>query len=85
MWVRHVSSTLSDIEGLPSSFLAHTLEPPASLKEDCAANNLNDYQIAKPLINLNIPVITNVPVTEYETRLDILPLMPQPQQQGISS
>ncbi|XP_026168629.1 receptor-interacting serine/threonine-protein kinase 2 isoform X1 [Mastacembelus armatus] len=66
---------------LPSSFLAHTLEPPESLK-DCAVNNLNGYQSARPLNDLNIPLKPGVPVAEYETRLDNLTLKPQPQQQA---
>ncbi|XP_026168630.1 receptor-interacting serine/threonine-protein kinase 2 isoform X2 [Mastacembelus armatus] len=68
---------------LPSSFLAHTLEPPESLK-DCAVNNLNGYQSARPLNDLNIPLKPGVPVAEYETRLDNLTLKPQPQQQDYS-
>uniref|UniRef100_A0A7N9AL45 Receptor-interacting serine/threonine-protein kinase 2 n=1 Tax=Mastacembelus armatus TaxID=205130 RepID=A0A7N9AL45_9TELE len=72
---------LFDSGDLPSSFLAHTLEPPESLK-DCAVNNLNGYQSARPLNDLNIPLKPGVPVAEYETRLDNLTLKPQPQQQA---
>ncbi|XP_041805060.1 receptor-interacting serine/threonine-protein kinase 2-like isoform X2 [Chelmon rostratus] len=71
-------------EGLPSSFLAHNLEPPESLKDSCAVNNLNGYQSARPLNELNIPIKTDLPVTEYETQLDNLPLKMQPQQQEYS-
>ncbi|XP_042353626.1 receptor-interacting serine/threonine-protein kinase 2-like isoform X2 [Plectropomus leopardus] len=71
-------------DGLPSSFLAHTLEPPESLKDPCAVNNLNGYQSARPMNDLNIPVKPGLPVSEYETRLDNLTLVPQPQQQDYS-
>ncbi|XP_040910582.1 receptor-interacting serine/threonine-protein kinase 2-like isoform X2 [Toxotes jaculatrix] len=59
----------------PSSFIANTLEPPESLKES-AVNNLNGYQSARPMNDLN-----NVPVSECETRLDNLTLKPQLLQQ----
>ncbi|XP_076601237.1 receptor-interacting serine/threonine-protein kinase 2 isoform X1 [Chaetodon auriga] len=73
-------------EGPPLSFLANTLEPPESLKDSSAVNNLNGYQSARPMNDLNIPIKTALPVTEYETRLDNLPLKPQlqPQQQEYS-
>lgn len=61
-------------EGLPSSFLAHTLEPPESLKDQYGVNNLNGNQK-----DLNIPVKPGLPVTEYETRLENLTLKPQQQ------
>lgn len=85
MWVHQISSTLFDIEGFQASFLAPTLEPPASLKEDCTGNNMNGYESNMLLNDLNIPVKTGLSITEYETRLDNLPLRPQPQQQGIGS
>ncbi|XP_026230425.1 receptor-interacting serine/threonine-protein kinase 2 [Anabas testudineus] len=65
---------------LSSSFIAHTLEPPESLKDHCAVNNLNGYQSARPLNDLNIPLKHGLPVTECETQLDNLTLK-QPQQQ----
>ncbi|XP_028283896.1 receptor-interacting serine/threonine-protein kinase 2 [Parambassis ranga] len=61
---------------LPSSFFAHTLDPPDPLKDNCVANNLNGYQN-----DLNIPVKPGLPVTECETQLDNLTLKPQPPQQ----
>nr|XP_020442407.1 receptor-interacting serine/threonine-protein kinase 2 isoform X2 [Monopterus albus] len=72
-------------DGLPSSFIAHTLEPPESLKDHCAGNNLNGYQSARPLNDLNIPVRPAMPVTEYETQLDNLTLKPQPLKQDYSA
>uniref|UniRef100_UPI0037E9987C receptor-interacting serine/threonine-protein kinase 2-like n=1 Tax=Semicossyphus pulcher TaxID=241346 RepID=UPI0037E9987C len=75
-----ISSNLSK-EGLPSSFLAHNLDPPESLKDHCAVNNLNGYQSARPMTEMNIPIKPGVPVPEYETRLDNLTLKPQPQLQ----
>lgn len=66
------------------SFLADTLEPPKSLEDQCAVDNLNGYQPARPLNDLNISIKTGLSVTESETRLDNIPLKPQPQQQGIS-
>uniref|UniRef100_A0A8D3A6J1 Receptor-interacting serine/threonine-protein kinase 2 n=1 Tax=Scophthalmus maximus TaxID=52904 RepID=A0A8D3A6J1_SCOMX len=62
---------------LPSSFIAPTLEPPESLKDQCQLNNLNGC--VHPLNDLNIPVKPGVPVTECETRLDNLTFKPQPQ------
>lgn len=76
-------STLSDVEGHLSSYLAHTLERPESLIDNCTGNNLNGYQSARPLNYLNIPIKPGLPVTEYETQLDNLTL--KPQQQGTSS
>lgn len=85
-WVHHTSSSaLSDVEGLPSSFLTHNLDPPESLKDNCAANNLNGYQNVSPTENLNIPIKPILPATEYVTQLENHTLKPQPQQQGISS
>lgn len=65
-------------EGLPSSFIAPNLDPPASLIDNSAVNNLNDYQSARFMNDLNIPV---KPVTECETLLDNLTLKPQPPSQ----
>ncbi|KAF3858735.1 hypothetical protein F7725_011936, partial [Dissostichus mawsoni] len=50
-----------DGEGLPSSFIANTLEAPASLRDQ--DNNLNSYQSAKPMNDLNIPVKLGPPAT----------------------
>ncbi|KAK2895531.1 receptor-interacting serine/threonine-protein kinase 2-like isoform X1 [Channa argus] len=64
---------------LPSSFMANTLEPPESLKDHCAVNNLNGYQSARPLNDLNNPLKLGLPVSECETLLDNLTLkQPQP-------
>uniref|UniRef100_A0A3P8S3E7 Receptor-interacting serine/threonine-protein kinase 2 n=1 Tax=Amphiprion percula TaxID=161767 RepID=A0A3P8S3E7_AMPPE len=68
-------------QGLPSSFIAPTLEPPASLIDNCAVNNLNGYQSARPMNDLNIPIKPGLPATECETLLDNLTLKPQPQPQ----
>nr|QDH76356.1 receptor interacting serine/threonine kinase 2 [Channa punctata] len=67
---------------LPSSFIANTLEPPESLKDQCAVNNLNGYQSARPLNDLNNPLKASIPVAECETRLDNLTLK-QPTQRAI--
>nr|XP_046264372.1 receptor-interacting serine/threonine-protein kinase 2-like [Scatophagus argus] len=80
--VLNSSNAAPSKEELPSSFLAHALEPPESLKDQFTINNLNGYQSARPLSDLNIPIKTGLPDTEYETRLDNLPLKPQPQQQA---
>ncbi|XP_049889510.1 receptor-interacting serine/threonine-protein kinase 2-like [Epinephelus moara] len=64
-------------EGLPSSFIAHTLEPPESLKDDCDVNNQNGCQSPRPMNNLNIPLKPGLPASECETRLDNLTLKPQ--------
>ncbi|KAM7379040.1 hypothetical protein PAMP_004615 [Pampus punctatissimus] len=69
-------------DGLPSFFIPHTLEPPESLKDHCVANNLNGYQSARPITDLNIPIKPGLPMTEYETRLDNLTLDAKPQQQA---
>lgn len=63
-------------EGLPSSFIAHNLEPPESLKDNLPVNDLNGFQSAKPVTGLNIPVRPGLPVSEYETQLNNLPLKP---------
>lgn len=62
-------------EGLPSSFIAPNLDPPGSLIENSTVNNLNAYQSARFMNDLNIPV---KPVPECETLLDNLTLKPQP-------
>ncbi|KAI9518528.1 hypothetical protein NQZ68_036410 [Dissostichus eleginoides] len=69
-----------DGEGLPSSFIANTLEAPASLRDQ--DNNLNSYQSAKPMNDLNIPVKLGPPATCCETQLENLTIKPQPQPQG---
>ncbi|XP_034559581.1 receptor-interacting serine/threonine-protein kinase 2-like isoform X2 [Notolabrus celidotus] len=66
-------------EGLPSSFLAHNLEPPESLKDNCPVNDLNGYQSARPMTDLNIPIKPRLPASEYETQLNNLTLKPQQQ------
>ncbi|XP_041659221.1 receptor-interacting serine/threonine-protein kinase 2-like isoform X2 [Cheilinus undulatus] len=66
-------------EGLPSSFLAHNLDPPGSLKDHCAVNDLNGFQSARPMTEMNIPVKPGLPVSELETHLDNLTLKPQQQ------
>ncbi|KAK2822133.1 hypothetical protein Q5P01_022198 [Channa striata] len=66
---------------VPSSFIANSLDPPESLKDQCAINNLNGYQSARPLNDLNNPLKPGIPVTECETRLDNLTLK-QPQQRA---
>ncbi|KAF0047194.1 hypothetical protein F2P81_000827 [Scophthalmus maximus] len=71
------SSSAASQGSLPSSFIAPTLEPPESLKDQCQLNNLNGC--VHPLNDLNIPVKPGVPVTECETRLDNLTFKPQPQ------
>lgn len=69
-----------DVESIAPSL--PRLEQPQSLKEEsCSVNNLNGYQSARPLNNLNIPVQTGLPVSEYETQVDNCPLKPQPQPQ----
>lgn len=74
--VHHNSSfTLSDLGVLPSSFIAHTLEPPLSLKD-------NGYPSTRLLNDLNIPIKPGLPIPECETRLDNLTLKPQIQHQG---
>ncbi|XP_035526739.1 receptor-interacting serine/threonine-protein kinase 2-like isoform X2 [Morone saxatilis] len=75
-----VSNVAPSKEGLPASFLAHTLEPPESLKDH---NNLNG-QIARPMNDLNKTIETGQHVTDYETRLNNVTLKPQPQQQDYS-
>ncbi|XP_071347177.1 receptor-interacting serine/threonine-protein kinase 2-like isoform X2 [Trachinotus anak] len=68
---------------LPLSFIPNTLEPPESLKDHSQiSNNLNGYQSARPLNDLNIPIKSGLLATECETRLDNLTLKPHPQQQA---
>lgn len=74
---------LSGAEGLPSSFLPQALEPPAPLRDSFAANNLNSYQSARPLNELNIPVKQGLTAAEYETMPDILPLKPHSHHKGM--
>ncbi|KAM9845336.1 receptor-interacting serine/threonine-protein kinase 2 [Aulostomus maculatus] len=75
-------SKVSVVEGLPPSFIAPTLEPPESLKDLCAINNLNGYQSARPLNDLNIPVTPGLLVTDCPADLTTLILNTQPQQQA---
>ncbi|XP_060900131.1 receptor-interacting serine/threonine-protein kinase 2-like isoform X2 [Labrus mixtus] len=63
----------------PSSFLAHNLDPPESLKDNCAVNDMNSFQTARPTTDLNIPIRAELPVSEYETHLDNLTLKSQQQ------
>lgn len=79
-WVHHGSSSLSDVEGLPSSFSPPSLERPQSLKDIDMVNNLN--QSARPIHDWYIPVKSAMPVTEYDTWQDNSPLKLQPQQPG---
>ena len=79
-WVRHSSSSLSDVEGLPSLFSPPSLERPQSLKDINIVNNLN--QSARPTNDWNIPVKSAMPVPEYDTWQDNSPLKLQPQQPG---
>lgn len=65
-------------EGQPSSLVA-SLEAPGPLTDHCT-NNLNEFQSAKP-INWNIPIRPGLPVTEYETYPENIPLKPQQPQQ----
>lgn len=76
---------LFDTESLPSSFLPQALEPAASLHDSFTANNLNSYQSARPINELNIPVKPGLSAAEYETMPDILPLKPLPQHKGMRS
>lgn len=69
------SASSKTAEGLPASFQAPTLEPPQSLKEfHSEINNLNGYQSARPIDQLNIPVTAGPPTSEYDTKLDNRPL-----------
>ncbi|KAM8851216.1 receptor-interacting serine/threonine-protein kinase 2 isoform 2-T2 [Spinachia spinachia] len=61
---------------LPSSFSPPTLEPPESLKDDLKVVNPMDN-----MNDLNIPIKPGLPVTEYETEQNNLPLNPQHQPQ----
>lgn len=70
-------------EDLPASFLPHALEPAESLKASFTANNLNSYQSARPINDLNIPVKPGLPVTECETIPDIAPLNMHSQHKGM--
>lgn len=71
-------------DGLPQSFIPPTLEPPCSLIDHPAGNNLNFFQSAKPINDLNKPIKTGQPVNDFETQLDNHTLKPQhhPQQQA---
>ncbi|XP_013881212.1 receptor-interacting serine/threonine-protein kinase 2 isoform X1 [Austrofundulus limnaeus] len=62
-----ISSAPSSEEGLPSSFIAPNLEAPESLKDPGQPNNVNGFESAKPLNDLNQPVKPVLPVTELET------------------
>lgn len=76
-------SSLCDAEDLPPSFLPHALEPAESLKASFTANNLNGYQSARPIYDLNIPVKPGLTVTESETIPNSLPLNMHTQHKGI--
>ncbi|XP_068458095.1 receptor-interacting serine/threonine-protein kinase 2-like isoform X2 [Clinocottus analis] len=68
-----------DPERLPSSFLAPTLEPPETLKDDFISNNLNG-----DINDLNIPVKLGRHVPEYDMQPENLTFKLQPQQQECS-
>ncbi|XP_054452531.1 receptor-interacting serine/threonine-protein kinase 2-like [Anoplopoma fimbria] len=72
-----ISNAARSKEENQSSFLAHTLEAPESLK-DFPVNNLN----GEKMNDLNIPIKPGLPVTECETQLENLTLKPQHQQQA---
>lgn len=72
-------------QALPSSFLPQALEPAASLCDSFTANNLNSYQSARPINELNIPVKPGLTAAEYETMPDVLPLKPLSQHKGDES
>ncbi|XP_074545155.1 receptor-interacting serine/threonine-protein kinase 2 isoform X2 [Halichoeres trimaculatus] len=74
-----ISNAPPSREGLPSSFLAHNLEPPESLKDNPSVNDLNGYQSAKVVTGLNIPLKPGLPVSEFSTQLNNLTLKPQQQ------
>ncbi|XP_051944630.1 receptor-interacting serine/threonine-protein kinase 2-like isoform X2 [Hippocampus zosterae] len=61
-------------EGPPSSVAIDTLELPESLKDPCAASNLNGFQSARPITDLSKSLQTAVPVAEDETQLGALTL-----------
>ncbi|KAM6918280.1 receptor-interacting serine/threonine-protein kinase 2, partial [Xenentodon cancila] len=77
-----ISSAAPSKQGLPSSFIAPILEPPESLKDTFLGNNMNGFQTARPLNDLNIPTKPAVPPSDYETQMNNLTLKPQPQQQA---
>uniref|UniRef100_A0A3P9KVR0 Receptor-interacting serine/threonine-protein kinase 2 n=1 Tax=Oryzias latipes TaxID=8090 RepID=A0A3P9KVR0_ORYLA len=62
------------VQPLPASFIAPSLESPESLKDPCCpSNNLNGFQVVKAMNDLNIPVTSAMPTTEFETRIDNTP------------
>ncbi|XP_068593731.1 receptor-interacting serine/threonine-protein kinase 2-like isoform X2 [Cebidichthys violaceus] len=69
------SSCNAATEGLPSSFLAPTLEPPQSLMDPSRTANKPNGDMN----DLNIPIKPGLPATEYETQLENLKLQPQQQ------
>ncbi|XP_017275637.1 receptor-interacting serine/threonine-protein kinase 2 [Kryptolebias marmoratus] len=69
-----ISNAPSSKEGLPSSFIAPNLDPPESLKDPGQHNNVNGFESAKPLNDLNIPVKPNLPATDLTTHMDNLTL-----------
>ncbi|CAG5896974.1 unnamed protein product [Menidia menidia] len=75
-----ISNAPPSLSGPPASFIAPSLEPPESLKDNC--NNLNSFQAVKPQKDLNIPLKPVLPATEFETQLNNLTLKPQPLQQA---
>ncbi|XP_072219635.1 receptor-interacting serine/threonine-protein kinase 2-like [Leuresthes tenuis] len=75
-----ISNTASSTHGPPASFIAPSLEPPKSLMDDC--NDLNGFQTARPLNDLNIPLKPVQSVPEYETQINNLTLKSPPQQQA---
>uniref|UniRef100_A0A1A7Y9F7 Receptor-interacting serine/threonine-protein kinase 2 n=1 Tax=Iconisemion striatum TaxID=60296 RepID=A0A1A7Y9F7_9TELE len=70
-----ISNAPPSKQSLPSSFIAPNLETPESLKDPCQGNNVNGFQSAKPLNDLNIPVKPVPPVLELDAQLDNLTLL----------
>ncbi|XP_056149161.1 receptor-interacting serine/threonine-protein kinase 2-like isoform X2 [Lampris incognitus] len=64
-------------EESPLSFMSNALEPPKSLQDHNPVNNQSDYQSAKPMNDLNIPVKTMIPINECESRLENITLQQQ--------
>ncbi|CAN9503167.1 unnamed protein product [Ophioblennius macclurei] len=73
---KHSHEDIQNPQTTSSSFGNPPLEQPASLKEDnnSPVNNLNTYQSAKPMNNLNKPVKPGPLVSEFETQVDNCPL-----------
>ncbi|XP_043989055.1 receptor-interacting serine/threonine-protein kinase 2-like [Gambusia affinis] len=65
------TSPASSKQSLPSSFIAPNLEHPQSLKDPCEVSIPNGFQSAKPMNDLNIPVM---PTTEADAAMQNLSL-----------